>query len=102
MTALDLLLTGRSAGPEEALRIGLIDRFDPQGAKPSASALAHEISGFPASAIAAVGRCVRAAQDQPLAEGARVENEELLALFEGADAREGVSAFLQKRPARFA
>jgi hypothetical protein len=32
----------------------------------------------------------------------RVENEEILALFEGDDAREGVAAFLEKRPARFA
>jgi enoyl-CoA hydratase len=100
--ALDLLLTGRSTDGEEGHRLGLVDRFDPEGAKPSAQALAHEIAQFPSSAIAAIGRCVRAAQDQPLTEGVRVENEEILALFEGEDAREGVTAFLEKRPARFA
>ena len=46
--ALDLILTGRPVGAEEALRIGLADRVAPRGgARAAAEALAREIAAFP-------------------------------------------------------
>jgi len=46
--ALDLILTGRPVGAEEALRIGLADRVVPRGeARAAAEALAEEIAAFP-------------------------------------------------------
>ena len=46
--ALDLRLTGRPVGAEEALRIGLADRVVPRGgARAAAEALAREIAAFP-------------------------------------------------------
>jgi enoyl-CoA hydratase len=46
--ALDLILTGRPVGAEEALRIGLADRVVPDGqARAAAEALAREIAAFP-------------------------------------------------------
>jgi enoyl-CoA hydratase len=46
--ALDLILTGRPVGAEEALRIGLADRVVPRGeARAAAEALAREIAAFP-------------------------------------------------------
>jgi len=46
--ALDLILTGRPVGAEEALRIGLADRVVPRGeARAAAEALARELSAFP-------------------------------------------------------
>lgn len=96
-TALDLLLTGRSADAEEALRVGLLDRLDPEGAEAGARKLAAELVRMPTSAMTAIIRCVDAARDLPLEQGLRVEGDEIIALFDGADAREGLTAFLEKR-----
>lgn len=96
-TALDLLLTGRSAGAEEALRVGLIDRLDPVSGETGARALAERLLQMPTSAVTAIVRCVNAASDLPLEQGLEVEGREILALFDGADAREGLTAFLEKR-----
>jgi enoyl-CoA hydratase len=52
--ALDMILTGRPVGAEEALRIGLADRVVPDGeSRSTAEALAAEIARFPQ-------RCLRA------------------------------------------
>jgi enoyl-CoA hydratase len=99
--ALDLLLTGRTVGAEEALRIGLVDRLAKDGANGEARRLAEVLAGYPAAALTAIVRCADAARDLPLAEGMQVEADELLALFEGEDAREGVRAFLEKRSPAF-
>jgi len=46
--ALDLILTGRPVGAEEALAMGLVNRVVPKGeARAAAEALAAEIARFP-------------------------------------------------------
>jgi enoyl-CoA hydratase len=46
--AMDMVLTGRPVGAEEALAIGLVNRVVPDGtSRASAEALAHELARFP-------------------------------------------------------
>jgi enoyl-CoA hydratase len=50
--ALDLILTGRPVGADEALRIGLADRVVPDGkSREAAEALAHEIAAHPQACL---------------------------------------------------
>jgi enoyl-CoA hydratase len=52
--ALDLILTGRPVGAEEALRIGLADRVVPHGAaREAAEELARELAAFPQATLRA-------------------------------------------------
>ena len=95
--ALDLLLTGRAADGAEALALGLVNRLD-EDAGGAAAALAAEIAAFPRGATQAIRRCVAAADGTG---GMDVERHEILGLFEGADGREGIAAFLERRPAAF-
>lgn len=101
--ALDLLLTGRSADGEEGARLGLVDRLVPDGqADATAAELAARLASGPLDAQAAIVRCVDAARDLPFTDGLAVERDEILRLFDSGDAREGIRAFVEKRPAEFA
>lgn len=61
-----------------------------------------ELAAGSQPALRAVVRCVDAAHDLPLAEGLEVETAEEMALFDHGEAREGLRAFLERRPPDFA
>lgn len=100
--AAELIYTARQVKADEALRIGLV-----LDVVPLADLLArvHEM----AAGIAAKGpAAVRASKlaiarglDAPLAVGNALEIETFANLFDTADAREGMQAFVEKRPAHF-
>ena len=72
--ALDLILTGRPVGAEEALAIGLANRVAPTGrSREVAEALAREIANFPQLCMRADRTSVYAAFDAPLDEALRRE-----------------------------
>jgi enoyl-CoA hydratase/carnithine racemase len=100
--ALDMMLTPRTVDAAEAHAIGLVDRLvDAGGAEKAALAWAAQLAALPTSALAAVLRCVDDAQELPLAEGLAREADRVSELFGGEDAREGVAAFLERRPPEF-
>jgi enoyl-CoA hydratase/carnithine racemase len=101
--ALDLMLTGRQVGAEEAFWIGLIDRYaEPDTtARATAWQLAGELAAASTPAQLAVVRTVDAAYYRPLAEGLSYEVEQIQHLFERGEAVEGIRAFIEKRTPEF-
>jgi len=92
--ALDLILTGRAVGAEEALRIGLVDRVVEAGqALAAAMDVARQISAFPQAALRADRRNVF---DQwSLDEDAALRKEGVggAEVMESGEAQEGASRF---------
>ena len=92
--ALDMILTGRPVGAEEALRMGLASRVVPDGqARPAAEALAAEIARFPQRCMRADRRSAYEAWS--LDESAALENElrHGLAVIESGETQEGAARF---------
>ncbi len=91
--ALDLILTGRSVGAEEALAIGLVSRVVPKGgARAAAEALAASLSAFPQTCLRGDRASVYAALDLPHEAAMRREFEIGLQSL-AADGAEGVRRF---------
>ncbi len=72
--ALDLILTGRPVGADEALAMGLVNRVAPRGgALALALQLARELAAFPQQCLRADRASAYAQWDWPLAEALRQE-----------------------------
>jgi enoyl-CoA hydratase/carnithine racemase len=101
--ALDLLMSARRVSSEEALRIGLVNRlYAPERLREETYAYARDLADFVSpSAIAVIKRQLYDAPFQTLAEATIEANREMLVALRGADFREGVASFVEKRPPRF-
>ena len=74
--ALDLILTGRAVGADEALSMGLVNRVAPTGqSRAVAAALAHEIAVHPPLCMAADRASAFEAFDRPLPDALLAEFE---------------------------
>ncbi|HXQ96398.1 MAG TPA: enoyl-CoA hydratase-related protein [Candidatus Acidoferrales bacterium] len=98
--AMELILTGRNLPAVEAEAHGLVNRLVPADrVVPAALELAAEIAAMPPLAVEAAVEAVRAAQELPLRDGLALERRLFYLLFATEDQREGMRAFLDKRPA---
>jgi enoyl-CoA hydratase len=100
--ALKLLLTGAMIDAQEAFRIGLVDEVvAPADLLPRARALALQIAANAPLAIAACMDAVREGAALPLDDALSLEAAIFGRLSATADKREGIAAFLEKRPPTF-
>jgi enoyl-CoA hydratase/carnithine racemase len=98
--AKELTYTGRVASGEEAVRIGLATRADPDPLS-AALALAREIAGRSPHAVRAAKRLLDLAGRTDLASGFAAEQEEIRALIGSPNQVEAVTARFQKREPEF-
>ncbi|HDD24001.1 MAG TPA: enoyl-CoA hydratase [Chloroflexi bacterium] len=100
--ALEMILTGDMITAQEAYRIGLVNKVVPAGAVfKEAQGLARKIVSRSKFPIAAAIKAVHEGIQVSIEEGLRIEAEQFGNLAQTEDAREGVSAFLEKRQPQF-
>jgi len=100
--ALELMTTGRTVTPAEAERLGMVDRLVPAGEFDQAvAALAAGLAGGAPLAVAAITRVVNDGLERSLEDALERELEELASLLASEDAREGMTAAVEKRAPRF-
>jgi len=102
--AIELMVTGNTFSFEEAKELGIInDIFEREGFMDNIMEYARQFCP-PNKAAKAVGRIKRAVQtgwEIPLESALAVERENQQLLFQSEDAKEGLAAYVDKRPAKF-
>jgi enoyl-CoA hydratase len=100
--SLELLATGRRVGAEEALAIGLANHVYPAAdLKERGYEMARIVAANAPIAVRLAKQCALKANDIDLASGCVLETQSMALSFASTDRREGMSAFLQKRPPKF-
>jgi enoyl-CoA hydratase len=100
--AMDLCLTGRMMDAAEAERCGLVARVVPaEKLHEEVMAAAKKIASMGRLAAIANKEAVNAALETSLNEGLKFERRLFYALFATEDQKEGMAAFIEKRPPDF-
>jgi enoyl-CoA hydratase/carnithine racemase len=96
--ATEMMLTGRTMPSVEALNMGLVNKIvAPEDLLSETLSLANQITRLSPLSIRACMKAVIQGMRLPLADGLKLETELFSELFATEDAREGTSAFLEKR-----
>ena len=96
--AMDMMLTARMMGAEEAERAGLVSRIvAPERTLDEAMEAAAVISAMSLPSVMAAKEAVNRAYESSLAEGVLFERRTFHALFATEDQKEGMKAFVEKR-----
>lgn len=100
--ARELIYSGRVVGPEEALHIGLVNAVSPRRElMDKAIEAARAIAAVGPRAVAAAKQVMNAGADASLANAIELEAAAFGHCFEQPEQKEGMSAFLDKRPPKF-
>jgi enoyl-CoA hydratase len=96
--AMEMLLTGDPITAQRGAEIGLVNRLVPEGkALEGALELAARVAAAGPLAVAATKRIARSSADWTLAEGWEEQERIIAPVFVSEDAREGATAFAEKR-----
>ena len=100
--AMDLILTGRMMDAAEAERSGLVARVVPAASlMDDTMKIAETIAAMSLPSVLAAKEAVKRSFETSLAEGVRFERRVFHALFATKDQKEGMAAFVEKRPPKF-
>jgi 2-(1,2-epoxy-1,2-dihydrophenyl)acetyl-CoA isomerase len=100
--ACELIFTGEIIDAEEALRLGMVSQVvAPEALMPSVHELAQNIAAGPPIAIRLAKRALYRSQDGDLRAALEFETYAQNICSETEDAREGITAFVEKRLPRF-
>lgn len=100
--AMDMILTARMMDAQEAERCGLVSRIVPVDSLiDEAMAAAKTIAALSPTAVMLTKEMVNAAYETPLSQGIMLERRYFHSLFAFEDQKEGMAAFVEKRPAQF-
>jgi enoyl-CoA hydratase/carnithine racemase len=100
--ALRMMLTGEPITARDAFACGLVSELCADGAAlTQAMALARSVVAMPPLAVQAILDVVQMGQDAPLDTALLLERKAFQLLFDSDDQKEGMHAFLEKRPAEF-
>jgi enoyl-CoA hydratase len=100
--ALELLMTGRMIGAEEAHRWGLVNRVvEPDHLMATAEEIARQIAANSPGAVQQAKRSAKLGLDSPIEQGIEIEIECYQKMVSLPDRFEGVTAFNEKRPPEF-
>jgi enoyl-CoA hydratase len=100
--AMDMTLTGRMMDAAEAERSGLVARVVPLASlMDETMKVAETIASMSLPSLMVAKEAVNRAFEGSLAEGIRFERRVFHSLFATQDQKEGMAAFVEKRPAKF-
>lgn len=100
--ALNLVLTGDRIPAREAERLGLADKVVPRDQLDAAvTDFARRLTSKSPLTLRMAKRAVRYASKSPLDEGLELESQTFALCLASEDAKEGITAFKEKRPPRF-
>jgi enoyl-CoA hydratase len=100
--AMDMILSGRMIDAGEAERAGLVSRVVPADKlMDEAVAVAAKIASLSHPVTKAAKQAVSAAAELPMSAGLKLERELIHSMFDLNDQKEGMAAFLEKRPPKF-
>lgn len=100
--ALEMILSGKIVGAEEAVECGLVSRIvETETRLADAIEFGRQFTGYSLAALLHAREAVKRALAQPLHEGLKTEADLSTLAFQSKDAQEGMTAFVEKRAPKF-
>jgi enoyl-CoA hydratase len=101
--ATQMMMLGERLDADAAERCGLVNAAcdDPAATRAAARDMARRLSEMPSSSLRLIKRCLNDGFDRDLVDGLEIERAAAIEALLQPEAREGIAAFLERRPARF-